>query len=145
VQAALKQLQEDKLSQARIAAGIRWDIYSEIPSRYLTARVKAREAQRTIIKIRDPFSSQIVDSTQRIGEAFTNFYQDLFSCRVDNSDLHHSLLQQWPVELPPETLREVGNPFSEEEIRAAIKAIHPDKARDLIASLGGSTSFILTP
>jgi hypothetical protein len=31
VQAALKQLQKDKLSQARIAAGIRWDIYSETP------------------------------------------------------------------------------------------------------------------
>jgi chorismate mutase len=42
----LARIVEERLQLAKIAAGIKWDVSIETPSKYVTARIKARETQR---------------------------------------------------------------------------------------------------
>jgi hypothetical protein len=76
-----------------ITAGLSWDLHSETPSRYLTARIKAREAQRLVSKVRHPTSQELVTSTPDILDAFYTYYSALYEQNTDNPILHANLLK----------------------------------------------------
>jgi hypothetical protein len=76
--ATLVRAAERRTHHAMIAAGLSWDLHSETPSRYLTARIKAREAQRLVTKNRHPTSQEFVTSTSDILDAFYTYYSAFY-------------------------------------------------------------------
>jgi len=52
--ATLQRIAEERTHLAKLAARISWDTQVELPSRYLTARIKARETERLVVAIKCP-------------------------------------------------------------------------------------------
>jgi len=70
----LARIAEERLQLAKIAAGIKWDVSIETPSKYVTARIKARKTQRLIRCIKNPISGKVAYTTEAIKEAFVQYY-----------------------------------------------------------------------
>jgi hypothetical protein len=111
-----------------IAAGLIWDLHSETPSRYLTARVKAREAQRLVSKVRYPTSQELVTSTSDILDAFYTYYTARYDQKTDKLILHANLLKNWQVDISTEELASLATPITEAEVTDAILCTDPNKA-----------------
>jgi hypothetical protein len=135
----LRRAAETRLRQAQLAAGLGWDLKVETPSRYLTARVKAREAQRTVASIRHPTTNQITNSLPQILDAFSAFYTNLYTERPDSPKLHKKILLNWETSIPREELQSLAHPITETEVAKAIASLNSSKAPDQTASVAHST------
>jgi hypothetical protein len=123
----LARITEERLQMAKIAAGIKWDVSIETPSKYVTARIKARETQKLIRCIKNPTSGKVEHTIGAIKEAFVQYYTNLFRRREINKDALQQLLEKWE---PPsaEILNTLNRPITEEEVRRVIGKLNPHKA-----------------
>jgi hypothetical protein len=90
--ATLQRIAEERTHLTKLAAGIAWNTPVELPSHYLTARIKAREDERLVTAIKCPSTGATLKSPTAILEAFYFFYSRLFQAEKCDETTHNRLL-----------------------------------------------------
>jgi exonuclease III len=122
-----EELLKQKHDLLKLYAGITWDCNSETPNKFLTRRLKMRESQRLVHRIRDPKTRTIVEDQSEIEAAFHQFFSSLYENHPSKPSIHLQLLNDWK---PNRALlfSQLINPISLKEVEDAIESLDPNKA-----------------
>jgi len=122
---ANKLMQEDREDNC-VKAGIDKRLHNEIPSRYLTRRIKARSAAMFIDSMTDTKNNQTLKSQNHIQAHLVDFFSNIFKRREHNNNNIEILLKSWNI--PELDTSSLINPITEEEVLNTIKLFKKSKA-----------------
>eukprot|EP01132_Coremiostelium_polycephalum_P009085 gene9085-11135_t len=124
LQLLLKKEDKDKLFQSAVSHMT----HSEVPSKYLTSKLKSREKQKIVQAAINPQTNQIVNTNAEILEAHRIYYEDLYSKANDDETVHRQLLKSWNPIVDDQVKRNMCKPISKREILIAIKYLANGKS-----------------
>jgi len=124
--AEAKRLSQEDIEDKCVLAGIDKRLHSEIPSRYLTRKLKARQAAAFIHEMHIPNENKTIKTKEEIENHFKKFFANIFAKRNHSGPNLETLLSNWKIDNIH--TKQLADPITEEEVLSTIKNLKKSKA-----------------